>query len=107
MVPVDCKEARGKSGTDYEPPDRPWNAYTNTPNCWYQMPTFRRLFSEYRDMSDDAAIDKLYAKAGIELHPARPWRALGNALSIALGVPLVVLVIGAALGWAFSGFRAK
>jgi hypothetical protein len=107
MVPVDCKEARGKSGTDYDPPDRPWNAYANTPNCWYQMPTLRRLFPQYDDKSDNAASDKLYAKAGIEPHPARPWRALGIALSIALGVPLGVLVLGAALGWAFSGFRAK
>jgi hypothetical protein len=95
-VPVNCTEARGKSGTDY----------LEFQKCWYQMPTFRRLFPEYKDMSDDAVSDKLYAKAGIELHPARTWKALGIAISIALGVPLVALVIGAALGWAFSGFRS-
>jgi hypothetical protein len=104
MVPADCKLARGKAGTDYDTPDR-WNGYA--PHCWYQMPTFRRLFPEYGDLSDDVLTSKAYAKAGIELKPARPWRALGIALSIAFGVPLVVLALGAALGWAISGFRPK
>jgi hypothetical protein len=106
MLPVDCREARGKSGVDYDPPDRPWNAYTATPNCWYKLLDFRRLYPEYRDLSEPALSDKLYGKAGIVLTPARPWRALGIALAIALAVPLFVLIIGVALGWAFSGFRA-
>lgn len=71
------------------------------------MPTFRRLFPEYKDMVDDVVSDKLYSKAGIELHPARPWKALGIALSIAIGAPLIVLVLGAALGWALVGFRPR
>ncbi|TYL84519.1 hypothetical protein FXB40_44785 [Bradyrhizobium rifense] len=107
MLPVDCREARGKSGADYTAPDRPWNTYTATPNCWYKLPDFRRLYPEYRDRSETALSDKLYSKAGIVLSPARPWRALGMALAIALAVPLFVLIVGAALGWAFSGFRSK
>lgn len=107
MLPVDCREARGKSGVDYDPPDGPWNAYTATPNCWYKLPDFRRLYPEYRDLSETALSDKLYNKAEIVRTPARPWRALGVALAIALAVPLFVMIIGVALGWAFSGFRTK
>ena len=38
-------------------------------------------------------------------NPGDPWTLLLKVLCIALGVPAVVLVIGAALGWALAGFR--
>src|SRR5262249_8443363 len=43
-----------------------------------------------------------------DLIPApNPWATLGVWASIALGIPLVVLALGASLVWAFSGFAAK
>jgi hypothetical protein len=36
-----------------------------------------------------------------------PWLSLGSLAAIAVGVPLVVLALGSALVWAFSGFAAK
>jgi hypothetical protein len=36
-----------------------------------------------------------------------PWETLGWWASIALGIPLVVLALGASLVWAFSGFAAR
>jgi hypothetical protein len=36
-----------------------------------------------------------------------PWETLGMCASIAFGIPLAVLVLGASLVWAFSGFAAK
>jgi len=36
-----------------------------------------------------------------------PWATVGMWASIALGIPLAVLVLGASLVWAFSGFAAK
>jgi hypothetical protein len=39
--------------------------------------------------------------------PPNPWATLGMWASIAFGVPLAVLVLGASLVWAFSGFAAK
>jgi len=36
-----------------------------------------------------------------------PWATLGVWASIAFGIPLAVLVLGASLVWAFSGFAAK
>jgi hypothetical protein len=39
--------------------------------------------------------------------PPNPWGTLGGAAIIAFGIPLAVLVLGASLVWAFSGFAAK
>jgi hypothetical protein len=39
--------------------------------------------------------------------PPDPWASVGTAASIAFGIPLVVLFLGASLVWAFSGFSAK
>jgi hypothetical protein len=36
-----------------------------------------------------------------------PWLSLGRVAAIGFGVPLVALVLGSALVWAFSGFAAK
>lgn len=107
MLPTDCKLARGSSGADYSPIDGPWNDYTTQPVCWYKITDFRRLYPEYADISEDALSDKLYDRAGIVRRPARPWQELGIAAAIALSVPLISLMIGAALGWALSGFRTR
>jgi hypothetical protein len=42
----------------------------------------------------------------IEPTPA-PWETLGWWAAIAFGIPLAVLVLGASLVWAFSGFAVK
>jgi hypothetical protein len=39
--------------------------------------------------------------------PPSPWASVGRAASIAFGIPLVVLVLGASVVWAFSGFSTK
>jgi hypothetical protein len=36
-----------------------------------------------------------------------PWTSVREVAAIAFGVPLVVLILGASLVWAFSGFAAK
>ena len=41
----------------------------------------------------------------LERTPA-PWTSLGLAVAIAFGIPLVVLVLGSSLVWAFAGFAA-
>src|SRR5262245_42548647 len=45
-------------------------------------------------------------EVGIGPQPA-PWATLGMWAGIAFGIPLAVLVLGASLVWAFSGFAAK
>jgi hypothetical protein len=52
--------------------------------------------------------DELLAYMSLpDTRPApNPWANLGWVTAIALGIPLVVLVLGSSLVWAFSGFAA-
>jgi hypothetical protein len=69
---------------------------------------FRRNYPEYNDLSDNELTRKLYTARGVEFHDLpKPWVTLGTWAAIALGIPLVVLVLGSSLVWAFSGFAAK
>jgi hypothetical protein len=100
LVPVDCRDARGTAKEDYTTGlDGPW--------CWYQIDVLRRLYPEYKDLSDDTVGDRLYKRANIATNPAAPWKALRNMLLIAFGVPALALLLGAALAWVLAGFAAR
>jgi hypothetical protein len=96
-VPVECGQARG-SGSDYRV-DR------NT--CWYGMPKFRAWYPEYKDLTDDELARKLYEKAGTDFPMARPWQMLGGRAAMALGLPIIVFVVGWAIMWALAGFTVQ
>jgi hypothetical protein len=96
LVPVDCSKARGYVSSDYEKRDG---------RCWYEIPKFRALHAEYKDLNDYDLSERLYKKAGIPLKPIRPWTKVTEAAGLAVGVPLAVLMLGWSLIWAFSGFR--
>src|SRR5262245_50027813 len=81
-------------------------------NCWYALSKFRPLYPEYNDLPDGKLVRKLYADHGIltfdDLIPApKPWATMAMWAAVAFGIPLVVLILGASLVWAFSGFSAK
>jgi hypothetical protein len=101
-IPVNCNDARGKIGDDYDSRN---DGGKN--NCWYALGKFRVLYPEYRDLTDDQISDRLYEKAGMPLTHPSPWILLLKTLSIAIGVPLIVLAVGSALGWAFDGFSKE
>jgi hypothetical protein len=118
-MPVLCSKARGEAGTDYAIKEKgrpgPWDQYTK-PNpfdtCWYPISKFRTFYPEYDDLPDGELIRKVYAAHNIvtldDLIPdPKPWATIGIWASVALGIPLVVLILGASLAWAFSGFAAK
>jgi hypothetical protein len=106
VIPVHCRDARGKLNADYSAPDGPWRDFSEKAECKYKLPDFRRLYPEYKDMDEDDLTRKMYEKAGITLLPkAHPWQSLGELLLMALGIPLAVLCFGWAVGWAFAGFR--
>jgi hypothetical protein len=103
LVPVACSSARGQAGVDYTK-QQTWDKYlyaTQSDNCWYPISKFRHLFSEYNDLSDDALIEKLYQDSGTPLSEARPWMTSAEAAGIALVPPLVLLMMGSTLVWAF------
>jgi hypothetical protein len=114
VVPVLCGKTRGVAGTDYSTQSGrdpgPWDTYAKPnyfDNCWYVMSKFRPLYPEYKDLSDKELSQRLYAEHGVPIREPNPWATLGWWASIAFGVPLVVLVLGASVVWAFSGFAAK
>lgn len=59
------------------------------------------------DMETAKAMVRMLAEGFIIDKPPNPWATLGVWASIALGIPLVVLVLGSSLVWAFSGFATK
>jgi hypothetical protein len=116
IVPQLCGKARGVAGTDYATQFRkegpgPWDIYAKPnffDNCWYEMSKFRPLYPEYKDVSDKELSRKLYADHGVPTRELpNPWVTLGTWASLAFGIPLIVLILGASLAWAFSGFSAK
>jgi hypothetical protein len=97
-IPVECANARGHEGelkenADYEQIDA---------MCWYALSTLRRLFPEYNDMSDESLIVNVYARA--DRSEFLPY--LQSFIFLAVLIPLVVLVLGAALAWALRGFQS-
>jgi hypothetical protein len=114
-VPQLCGKARGIAGEDFTTKQGqkpgPWDHYAK-PNpfdlCWYEMSKLRPLYPEFNNLSDKELSSKLYN----ELLPnapwvKNPWTTLLIWAGIAFIVPLSVLILGAALGWAFSGFAAS
>lgn len=113
LVPQLCGDARGVVGADYSTERGPPNYFDkfDEPNsfatCWYDISRFRPLYPEYNNLSDKELLRKLYADHGVLIRDANPWKTLGLWASIAFGIPLAVLTLGASLVWAFSGFAAK
>jgi hypothetical protein len=78
------------------------------PKVIAQLETIFRNIDTSRPF-DEWTVDELRAYSLhrlIEPTP-NPWATLGMWASIAFGIPLAVLIIGASLVWAFSGFSAK
>ena len=70
-------------------------------------------YTEIKEQFDAAAAiaaerpNRPLTDAEVGIGGPAPWTILGLWASIAFGVPLAVLVLGASLVWAFSGFAAK
>ncbi|MCP3396224.1 hypothetical protein [Bradyrhizobium sp. CCGB20] len=108
LLPVHCKDARGKSGTDYTGRDGPWADYSAEGQCMYKMGDFRRLYPEYKDLSDNDLVDRIYKQANRPIKDTpQPWWFLGQAVAMAVIVPLIVFLFGWAIAWALAGFRRK
>lgn len=104
LVPMLCSDARGVMGKDFTA------QAGGGETCWYELPSFRQRYPEYRGLSDTELETKLYAAVNKPLPAARPaysWTTLLNWLGIFGAVPLGMLIFGAAIGWAFSGFRTS
>lgn len=97
VLPVRCDAVRGEEGKDYT---------RATELCWYSFPSFRRLFPEYSDLDDRQLNEKVQARTyGITPNTELMNNALRAGVLLGFGLPVVVLLIGGALGWVLAGFR--
>jgi hypothetical protein len=106
-LPALCNLARGSSRTKIG--DYWYGDYTIKEDgfCWYTMEGFRRLYPEYKDVSDEVLKKALYAKVGQPLQYRDPWHKVLTTAAFAFGVPLAFLALGWSLFWAFAGFRSS
>jgi len=108
IVPIDCRQARGKFMDDYQGSENgPWLDYGDIKLCWYEEPKFRKLYPEYASLTRRELGDKLYAEAGQPTKTPHPWTRLGEAIVYSFGPPLGLLLMGFALLWVGRGFRRR
>jgi hypothetical protein len=105
--PVLCSDYRGKQGADFQVKRafEPWNEYRQPSQaCWYDAAKFRQLWPEYKDLSDNEVMDKLYTRLDWYHASFDPLYNTKVVLMKALIPPAVIFVIGFLFVWAFSGF---
>ncbi|PDT05137.1 hypothetical protein CO666_05770 [Rhizobium chutanense] len=110
-LPVPCGKARGTEGKDYSQrlAPEPWNTVRNPGSaCWYPERKFRALFPFYNGNSHGKVSKMLYDELGWE--PAEGGDKFLRTKPVVLAAllpPLLVLAVGSALVWAFSGFARR
>jgi len=67
LLPIDCAQARGKEGADFDKRDG---------HCWYGLGKFRTSFPEYRALSDYDLSKNLYEKTGVKWDDNSGWKKL-------------------------------
>jgi hypothetical protein len=70
--------------------------------CWYTLESFRKLYPEYSDLSPDILASRLHSQARV--YGSDPGYWIETVFEAALIPPAIVLILGAAFVWAFSGF---
>jgi len=97
FIPARCDQARGVMGKDFR------SGAASPGICWYDVASFKSRYPEYDRLSNSDLEAQQYAAAG----RARPTARLLNWVAIAFCVPFLTLMFGAAIGWAFAGFRSE
>lgn len=69
--------------------------------------SFFQLSLEEQQATIDEIASQLKGEVYDKPPPPAPWSSLVSGLWIAILPPLVLLALGAALGWVFSGFRHR
>jgi hypothetical protein len=97
-VPVLCGETKSNTGFRME------KGKSGAWLCWYTISKYRALYQSYEDLNDGQLVIKLHQQVGAPIILTSPWTVLGNAVASAIGWPIALLAIGAAIYWAFAGF---
>jgi hypothetical protein len=109
LLPIDCRQARGKEGEDFKKEDDgPWRQYRKNPElrlCWFEEPKLRQLYPEYKDIPEKELSQRLYESAELPIKVGRPWGVIIELIGMVVGICGSVFAIGYGLLWALSGFK--
>ena len=98
VIPVDCSGARGVESRDFIREDK------NRHRCWVDLASFRRLYPEIAEYTDEAASARINMQAELPLDKwdGSPLEELLKAGALALSLPVLL-----AAGFAFAGRRRR
>jgi hypothetical protein len=71
-----------------------------------KAPDMQSAIAVVKALPEGFVPDKPISDADVGLAP-NPWAIVGTWAAIAVGISLVVLLLGSSLVWAFSGFAAR
>jgi hypothetical protein len=86
VIPVDCAGARGVEARHFIREDR------NPHRCWVDLVSFRRLYPEVAEYTDEAASVRLNVRTELPSDgwDGSPWEELLKAAALALSLPLMI-----------------
>ncbi|HJW78153.1 MAG: hypothetical protein ACJ8DK_04900 [Microvirga sp.] len=98
VIPVDCSGARGVESRDFIREDK------NRHRCWVDLASFRRLYPEIAEYTDEAASARINMQAELPLDnwDGSPLEELLKAGALALSLPVLL-----AAGFAFARRRRR
>jgi hypothetical protein len=96
VIPVDCSGARGVESRDFIREDK------NRHRCWVDLASFRRLYPEIAEFTDEAASARINTQAELPFDnwDGSPLDELLKAGALALSLPVLL-----AAGFAFARRR--
>jgi hypothetical protein len=95
---MSCEHIRGIAGTDY---------FSFRGECWLPTVSIKILYPELKSADQYELADKLYEQVGHPIMHLHPWRKVFEAVTLALGMPLVLLILWLCSRWVISGFEAN
>src|SRR5215207_3033957 len=94
MIPTSCSAARGVENRDFVRED------DTSDRCWVDLASFRRLYPEIASETDEGASAVIRGTDGslMEDGDGSLWGVVLQAVTLVLGPPLLLLVLGLIFG---------
>jgi hypothetical protein len=90
MIPTSCSEVRGVENRDFVRED------DTSDRCWVDLASFRRLYPEIASETDEGASALIRGLNGLPMEDGDGslWGVVLQAVTLVLGPPLLLLVLG-------------
>jgi hypothetical protein len=99
MILARCDDARGQENRDFIREDK------NPDRCWVDLVSFRRLYPELADVTDERASSRIHVEPDLPMEnwEGSPFEAILNAAVLVLSLPALTFVAG----WLCTRFLAR